>query len=83
MLRTKAWSERWLEILFYSRNCGREGVIILAGNQTDARRRAQQEYEMAKRTGVNKRDLDKLFIAYAVAQDEENKACGTSYQARR
>ena len=55
----------------------------MAGNQTDARRRAQQEYEMAKRTGVNKRDLDKLFIAYAVAQDEENKACGTRYQARR
>ncbi len=55
----------------------------LAGNQTDARKRAQQNYKSAAKSGASKQDLDVLFAAYAAAQAKENSACGTSYQARK
>ena len=39
MLRTKAWSERWLEILVYRRYFGREGAIPYVLDKPGARGR--------------------------------------------
>ena len=62
MLRTKAWFDRGELALFYRRYCGGEGVkTLMAGNQSDARRRAQQDYESAARNGAEKSILDHLY----------------------
>ena len=44
----------------------------MAGNQSDARRIAEQAYQNAKKSGADERK-----------QAAENAACGTSYRARR
>jgi len=43
MLRTKAWSERWLEILAYSRYFGGEGVKPIFKSDDDRRREAAEQ----------------------------------------
>lgn len=55
----------------------------MAGNQSDARRRAEQAYQNAKKSGADKRTQDQLFARYEAEQAAENAACGTSYRARR
>ena len=55
----------------------------MAGNQTDARRKAQDRYLDAKKTGASQKVLDELFAEYAAAQEIENRAAGTSHTARR
>lgn len=54
----------------------------MAGNQSDARRRAEQAYRDAKASGADKRTQAQLFAEYE-EQAAENAACGTSYRARR
>lgn len=55
----------------------------MAGNQSDARRRAEQAYRDAKASGADKRTQAQLFAKYEAKQAAENAACGTSYRARR
>ena len=55
----------------------------MAGNQTAARRRAQEAYLQAKKTGASQKDLNSLFASFSAAQATENAACGTSHRARR
>ena len=61
----------------------RGGEYLMAGNQSDARRRAEQAYQNAKKSGADKRAQDQLFAEYEAKQAAENAACGTSYRARR
>ena len=63
MLRTKAWSERWLEILVYRRYFGREGVIPYVLDKPGARgrlasgtRQLEKLTEAAKQTGARGRE---------------------------
>lgn len=55
----------------------------MAGNQSDARRRAERAYQNAKASGADKHTQDQLFARYEAEQAAENAACGTSYRARR
>ncbi len=55
----------------------------MAGNQTAARRRAQEAYLQAKKTGASQKDLNSLFASFSAAQAVENKATGRSDVARR
>ena len=61
----------------------REEVKTMAGNQTAARRRAQEAYLQAKKTGASQKDLNSLFASFSAAQAVENKATGRSDVARR
>ena len=62
MLRTKAWSERWLEILVYRRYFGREGAIPYVLDKPGARagqadkRQLEKLTEAAKQTGARGRE---------------------------
>jgi hypothetical protein len=55
----------------------------LAGNQTDARRRAQQDYEDAVRYGAPKKALDNLYAVLLEKQAIENEATGRSDHPRK
>ena len=55
----------------------------LAGNQTDARRRAQQEYESAARSGADKQVLDRLYADVLDKQAAENAATSQSDRPRK
>ena len=55
----------------------------MAGNQTDARRRAQQDYESAVRNGAEKSTLDRLYATVLGKQAAENAATGQSDRPRK
>ena len=55
----------------------------MAGNQTDARRRAQQDYEYACRHGAPKETLDRLYAVLLEKQAIENAATGRSDHPRK
>ena len=55
----------------------------MAGNQTDARRRAQQDYESAVRNGAEKSTLDRLYATVLDKQVAENAATGQSDRPRK
>ena len=55
----------------------------MAGNQTDARRRAQQDYESAARSGADKRVLDRLYADVLDKQAAENAATDRSDRPRK
>lgn len=55
----------------------------MAGNESDARRSAENAYNNAISPSADRKDLDRLFAAYSAAQAKENSACGTSYSARK
>ena len=55
----------------------------MAGNQSDARDRAQQDYESAVRNGAEKSTLDRLYATVLDKQAAENAATGQSDRPRK
>ena len=55
----------------------------MAGNQSDARRRAQQDYESAAKSGAEKSILDRLYATVLDKQAAENAATGRSDRPRK
>ena len=62
---------------------GGKGVRPLAGNQTDERRRAQEDYEYACRHKAPRETLDRLYIVLLEKQAIENAATGRSDRPRK
>ena len=55
----------------------------MAGNQTTARRRAQQDYEYAAKHGAPRETLDNLYAILLEKQAIENAATGRSDRPRK
>lgn len=59
-----------------AKNYSREVVRKLAGNLTDARKRAEWELKKAQDAKADSKDIAKLQAAYDAASYEEDKAMG-------
>lgn len=50
----------------------------MAGNASDARRRAEEKLQQAIRAGVDRRDIEILKAAFSAACAEEDRQTGTN-----